>query len=286
MQALFLIGAGLMGSSFALAAKRAGAFARVIGYDVDARAAARARDKGVLDETVADIASGVRDCAAVAVAVPPQAIAPSVVAALRALDGRPAPIFDLGSVKAPVIEALSRLLGSVPAQFVPCHPLAGRELRGADAADATLFVGRRVFVTPVAATAPDALASVIRWWRGCGADVQVVTAAEHDAAVAATSHLPHLLASSYVATLAGRVAALQGFTGPGFRDFTRIAASDPELWRQILLENRVNLGADLTALIDALVRVRDGLAAGDDAALRSVLERGREAKERFRDGGG
>src|SRR5262249_28877524 len=187
---LFLIGAGLMGSSLALALKRARAFEHVIGYDVDARALARAKEMDVLDETVADIASGVRDCAAVAVAVPPQSIAPSVVAALRALGARTTPVFDLGSVKVPVIDGVSKLGVSSPAQFGPCHPLSGRELRGADAADATLFVGRRVFVTPVVETAPDALERVVRWWRACGADVQVVGAAEHDAAVAATSHLP------------------------------------------------------------------------------------------------
>jgi len=283
---LFLIGAGLMGSSFALAARRAGAFDRVIGYDVDSGTVVRARANGALDDGAPDIASGVHGCAAVAVAVPPQAIAASVVAALRALGSAAVPVFDLGSVKAPAIVSVARALGAMPAHFVPCHPLAGRELRGADAADAGLFVGRRVFVTPVAETSPTALAQVTQWWRACGADVHVVDAAEHDAAVAATSHLPHLLASTYVATLARRADALKRFTGPGFKDFTRIAAADPDLWRQILIENRANVSADLSALIEALVRVRDGLEAGDDARLRETLSLGRDAKERFRDGGG
>jgi len=283
---LFLIGAGLMGSSLAVALKRAGAFARVVGYDVDAATIARATASGVIDDAAPNLAAGARDCDAVAVAVPPQSIAATVVDVFRALGARSVPVFDLGSVKAPVIDGIVARMGSVPTPFVPCHPLAGRELRGTDAADGALFVGRRVFMTPLSSTSREARDAVAGWWRACGADVQVVGAAEHDAAVAATSHLPHLLSSAYVATLAERVDRLARFAGPGFKDFTRIAGADPELWRQILVANAHNVSADLTALIDVLERVRDGLAAGDEAALADALSRGAEAKGRFRDGGG
>ncbi|MFI4904969.1 MAG: prephenate dehydrogenase, partial [Burkholderiales bacterium] len=190
---------------------------------------------------------------------------------------------DAGSSKQDVVDAADAHLGAAAARFVPAHPIAGSERSGATAADAGLFRGRSVIVTPLATTAPAALATVEAMWRTAGAVVSRLDAAQHDRIFAAVSHLPHILAHTLVAELAARADAAALFThaGTGFGDFTRIAASSPEMWRDVALANRAALLAELDRFGEALAGVRATIAAGDGDALEALFARARAARLRW-----
>jgi len=281
MPRLFLIGVGLMGASFALAARRAGVFDRVVAYDVDDSAVAGAIAAGIVDAAEASVGSGSRGADAVLIAVPPSKIAACIAAVCDAGGASGAPVFDVGSVKAPVLAALCAQFGALPPRFVPCHPMAGAVGQGFTAADADLYRGRRVFLTPTPDTDAVALARVEGYWRACGADTRCVDANEHDRAVAATSHLPHLLAFAYMARFGGGPPELFDFAGPGFRDFTRIAAADPGLWRDIVLSNRDAVGTELAQLVQRLETLRQDLAAARGTHLEAVFAAGRDARAAY-----
>lgn len=255
-RSLLLIGTGLVGGSFALAARANGLFDRVVGVDRDAGALAEALRLGVVDET-ADSLPG--DCDAACVAVPVGGIAVRVREAAR----RAPLVFDVGSVKQPILDALA----PPPGHYVPCHPLAGSERSGVAAADATLFRGRAVALTPVAATNAAAIASVRGYWERLGARVVVESPGMHDDRVAMLSHLPHLLAFAFLET-AGRGHALESL-GEGFRDFTRIGAADGAMWADILHANGANVRRHLEAVIASL---RGFAATEDRSALRRRIE--------------
>ena len=238
-RSLLLVGTGLVGGSFALAAKAAGLFDRVVGLDRDAGALADAMAHGVVDATLCDPNESFQ---AACVAVPVAAIAERVRGAAQA-----APVvFDVGSVKQSVIDALR----PVPSGFVPCHPIAGGSRGGAALARADLFRGRPVVLTPTNATDPNAVAAVRRYWHAVGARVVMEDAAAHDERFAKLSHLPHLLAFAYV-ELAARTDDLHD-VGAGFRDFTRIAGADADVWTDILHANADPVLRHLDELIDGL----------------------------------
>src|SRR5205085_11183531 len=178
-------------------------------------------------------------------------------------------VTDAGSAKQDVVAAARDALDDAASRFVPAHPVAGSEQSGAAAADSTLFNGRNVILTPVRETAPEAYARIKALWETCGADVSTMTPAAHDRVLAAVSHLPHLLAFALVAELASRddAAELFAYAGSGFRDFTRIAASSPEMWRDIALANREALIADITRYRSALDAASQLIARGDGDAL-------------------
>jgi prephenate dehydrogenase len=279
MTHLFVIGTGLMGASFALAARQCAAFSVVTGFDTAPGAARQARLDGVLDHVATDLDAGVAAADAVLVAVPTGSIA-TAVASVAAAQHAAKPIFDLGSVKAPILAAL-RASGGIPPQFVPCHPMAGSEAQGAGAADAGLFRGRRVFLTPHEHSDAGVLERVAGWWRQCGADVVHCAADQHDRAVALTSHLPHLVAYAYMAHAGGAGTDVRPFAGPGFRDFTRIAASDPTLWRHILLDNRTAVLAALDGLVVELDALKGLLVEGRAEDLEAALRRGQASHRHF-----
>ena len=240
---LVLVGTGLIGGSFALAARASGLFDRIVGIDSNPDALETARALGIVD-----VGGPSFEPTAICIATPVSRIAECVAdAALRYPD---TPIFDVGSVKATVVEAL-RASGRVPRDFVPCHPIAGSETVGASAARADLFRGRSVIITPVEETDSDAVAKVESWWHQVGAAVTLADPRSHDRIVAATSHLPHLVAFALMELLHefddDNVSA---YIGDGFRDLSRIAASDPTIWSDILQENR-----------EAVLRLADHLAA-------------------------
>ena len=231
MSVLLLVGTGLIGGSFALAARAKGLFDHVVGIDSNPEALATARSLGIVEGTEASF-----DPTAICVATPVGRIAQCVAdAAARYPD---APIFDVGSVKAAVVDTL-RAGGGVPPNFVPCHPIAGSEKAGARAARADLFQRRSVIVTPVDETDPDTVATVESFWRRIGAVVTTQEPRAHDRIVAATSHLPHLVAFALMEVLdATGDNAVSAYIGDGFRDLSRIAASDPVVWSDILQTNR------------------------------------------------
>ncbi len=256
-RSLLLVGTGLVGGSFALAAKAAGLFDRVVGVDRDPDALAEALARGVVDQTTPQPSDGFQ---AACVAVPVAAIAECVREAAQAA----AVVFDVGSVKQSVLDALR----PVPPAFVPCHPIAGGSGGGAAAARANLFRGRPVVLTPARATDAAAVAVVRRYWQAVGARVVVEDAAAHDERFAMLSHLPHLVAFAYM-EMAARAADL-GDSGTGFRDFTRIAGADADVWADILAANADPVLRHLGELIDGLRDFATALGT-DRESLRSRI---------------
>ena len=255
-RSLLLIGTGLVGGSFALAAKAAGLFDRVVGMDRDPDALRQAVALGVVDQS----AYSMPDCDAACVAVPVGDIA----ACVRAAASHAEVVFDVGSVKQAVLDALQ----PPPANYVPCHPIAGSERAGPAAARADLFRQQVVSLTPTADTAAAATATVRGYWEQLGARVVVEAAADHDRRFALLSHLPHLVAFAFM-EVAGRAGSLAG-AGAGFRDFTRIAAADARIWADILHSNASGVRPYLDDLIDALQSLAKAAEDGGEALGRRL----------------
>jgi prephenate dehydrogenase len=280
---LALLGVGYIGGSLALAARDAGLVDRVVGYDVDARAAALGRERGVLDEVAGTPEAAVEGAALVVLAAPVASFEPLARRIAAAVPAR-ALVIDVGSVKAGVVAALEGILP--PGRFVGCHPIAGTERSGVAAADGTLFRGRPCFVCPGPRAQSEALAAATAFWEALGSRVLTLAPEPHDAVMAAVSHLPHVAAFALAASLADALPALEA-QGPAaapttsLRDTTRIAASSPPVWRDILLENRAHVLPLLRALQDRLADMGAAIAAGDAVALEAVLASGRATRQRL-----
>lgn len=277
---LALVGTGLIGGSFALALRRAGAVGRVIGVGRNPARLTLARELGLIDAAADWQQAAAADC--ILLALPVGETGP----ALRAL----APhlktgtvVTDAGSTKADVIDAARAALGPHFADFVPGHPIAGSEQSGPGAARVELFQGKKVVLTPEAETRPEAVDFVRGLWEQTGARVETLDAALHDRVFAAVSHLPHLAAYALVDELAQRADSdtFFAFAASGFRDFTRIAGSSPEMWRDVALANRAALLTELDAYIAALKGVRQAVDARDAAALLELFSRARAAREKW-----
>ena len=276
-----VVGVGLIGGSFALALKAAKLCGHVVGVGRSAANLQLARERGIVDS----IASGIGDADLVLLATP-VAQFPPLLAALAPQLKPSAIVTDAGSTKRDVVAAARAALGPKSAQFVPAHPIAGAEKSGAAAASAELFRGKRVVVAPLAENPAAAVRAVEEAWTACGARVSRMSAEEHDAVFAAVSHLPHLLAYALVHEFAGRgdSARLFGYAAGGFRDFTRIASSHPEMWRDICVANRVPLLAELDRYAAKLQALRPLLERGDGAALERLFAEARAARGRWLDG--
>ena len=266
-RSLLLVGTGLIGGSFALAAKANGVFDHVVGLDRSREALDEAQRLGIIDER-AETMAGNHD--AVCIAVPVGGIAASV----RAAAPRAPVVFDVGSVKSAIVEALA----PAPANFVPCHPIAGSERQGPAAARADLFDGRLVVLTPVAGTDAAATAAVRAYWEAIGGRVVVDSAAGHDERFAVLSHLPHLVAFAFM-EVAGRSGSLEG-AGGGFRDFTRIAAADADVWTDILHANAPRVRRYANELIRALQSFADAAHSGG-STLRARIDAAAQIKRTF-----
>jgi prephenate dehydrogenase len=269
---LGVIGCGLMGGSFALALREAGQVRRIVGHSRARASAERARALGVIDEVADSPDEAARGSDLVLLAVPVAATG-EVLATLRdALDPQ-ALCMDVGSTKRDVVEAAAAALGDRVRQFVPAHPIAGAERAGVDHAHAGLYRDRLVVLTPDAGHDPARVQRARSLWERVGARVQQMDPGSHDRVFAAVSHLPHLLAYAFYDSIASRPdgAALLDLAGPGFRDFTRIAAGEPAMWRDILLANREEVLRQATAFRVALDSLEALLAKGDAAALHARL---------------
>src|ERR671936_340098 len=241
---LAVIGVGLIGGSFALALKEGGKVSHVVGVGRNRANLELARERGIIDAIAGD--AGAAACGAdVVLLAAPVAQFAAIFAQLKDCN---ALITDAGSTKRDVVAAARAALGERIGQFVPAHPVAGAEKSGAAAASAELFKARRVVLTPLKENPPRAIAQVQSLWEACGARVTRLDAEEHDAVLAAVRHLPHLLAYALVHDVARRDNAEQLFSyaAGGFRDFTRIASSHPEMWRDICIANRDALLAEVT----------------------------------------
>ena len=282
IEKLVIVGVGLIGGSFALALKGAGAVGRVIGVGRGARNIRRALELGIIDAAGAADAETLKDADLVLLAVPAGQMR-AVMRSIAPLLGPKTVVTDAGSTKGDVVGFARRELKAALSRFVPGHPIAGTEKSGADAAFAGLYRGRRVVLTPLAENEPGALALVRAAWERCGASVSELRPREHDTVLAAVSHLPHVLAYALVDQVARHKNAKQLFSyaAGGFRDFTRIAASHPEMWRDICLANRKALLAEIDRYGGKLERVRRMLARGDARALDGLFSGAREARNRW-----
>jgi len=280
---LGLIGVGLIGGSLAAAWRAAGAVTSVSGYDIDPSALTKARSLGIIDRVAQDVADAVADAEVVVLAVPVGRMA-AVLTDVAAAVPATAVITDVGSTKGDVIAAAHAALGTGSSfgRFVPGHPIAGRELPGVEHADAKLFNGKLVILTPTEQTQPEAVATIERAWSATGARVERMDAAEHDRVFAAVSHLPHLLSFALVAAIAAAPDGERkfGFAGAGFRDFTRIAASSPVMWRDIALANRSALGTELRTYRALLEQLQAAIDNGDAATVERVFDVASRARRR------
>ena len=277
---LVVVGVGLIGGSAAAALKRAGAVGRVVGVGRGRANLARALELGVIDEAADDLGSAAHGADAVLIAVPVQQIR-AVLEKLADAARAGVIITDAGSTKRDFVAAIREVIGGRAPGMVPAHPIAGAELTGVDAAAATLFEGRRVVLTPLPESEPRAVALVESMWSACGARVTRMSAEHHDEVFSAVSHLPHVLAYTLVDLIAARENAeeLFSFAASGFRDFTRIAGSSPEMWRDICLANADRIAADLEDFQRALAEVSRQVRTGDAEGLRRIFEAARAARE-------
>ncbi len=274
---LGVIGCGLMGGSFAMACRRSGLVRRVVGYSKSPSTTEKARKLGIIDVAAESALLAVAGSDIVLLAVP-VAATEATFRAIRHLIEPGVLLMDVGSTKRDVVDAGRRVLKESLPSFVPAHPIAGKESAGIDQADAALYNGRQVILTPLPQTLPELVQKATDVWSALGAQVLRMTPENHDAAFAAVSHLPHLLAYAYFNAVARQPAGRDylSLAGPGFRDFTRIAASDPTIWRDILIANREEVlkqSARMRHSLDALeLAIRSGNAEALEDLIRSASE--------------
>lgn len=274
-----IIGAGLIGGSFALALKQAGAARHIVGLGRSPEAMARALALGLVDEVCTTPAVALRGADLVLLAAPVAQTGPILASLLPHLEAHTI-VTDAGSTKSDVVAAARAAFGARIGQFVPGHPIAGSEANGPDAARVDLYRGKKTVLTPLPENREADVDKVAAAWRACGAVIHRLTPAQHDKVFAAVSHLPHLLAFALVDETAAKphAALLFEYAASGFRDFTRIAGSSPEMWRDISLANRDALLGELDAYLAQLTNVRAMLAAGDGAALENVYAKAQRAR--------
>ena len=270
---LGLIGCGLMGGSFALALKRAGLVKRVVGYSKSPSTTERARLMGVIDIEAPSALLAVSGADIVLIAVP-VAATEATFKAIKHLVTPQMLIMDVGSTKRDVIDAGRRALREHIGTFVPTHPITGKEVSGVEHADADLYAGRQVILTPIERTMSTQLQKAVDLWTALGCRVLKMSPEQHDAAFAAVSHLPHLIAFALMNSIAGQPQGKDylSLAGPGFRDFTRIAASDPKIWRDILVSNREELLTQSKIFQRNLQALELMISSGNSEALEGLLE--------------
>lgn len=269
---LGLIGCGLMGGSFALALKKAGLVQRVVGYSKSPTTTARALQMGVIDVEAPSALLAAAGADLVLLAVPVGA----TEATLKSIKHLVTPemlIMDVGSTKGDVVQAARNALGNQIASFVPAHPNTGKEVAGVAHADADLYCGAKVILTPTERTLTSHLHKAQALWTALECDVRVMSPETHDAAFAAVSHLPHMLAFAMMQSVMRQpqADAFLSIAGPGFRDFTRIAAGDPKMWRDILLANKTEVLAQAAQFKHAVQAFEDVLQSDNAQALEDMI---------------
>jgi prephenate dehydrogenase len=275
-----IVGVGLIGGSFALALKAAGAAKHIVGMGRSAEVMARALELGLVDEVTESAQHAMRGADLVLIAAPVAQTKNILQSLLPFLEPQTV-ITDAGSTKSDVVAAVRAVLGPRINQFVPGHPIAGRESNGPDAAIPNLYRGKKTVITALPENPAALVERVESAWRLCGAIIHRLTPEEHDKVFAAVSHLPHLLAYALVDDIAAKPHAdlLFQYAASGFRDFTRIAGSSPEMWRDISLANRDAMLVELDAYLAQLTKLRALLQAADGAGLESVYANAQRARQ-------
>jgi prephenate dehydrogenase len=279
LKKIVIFGVGLIGGSFALALRRANAVQEVVGFGRSVTTLEEAKKLGIIDRIGADAGREVADADMVLLATPVGQMA-EIMARIAPYLGAHTQVTDGGSTKGDVVAAARANMGDKIAQFVPAHPIAGAEKSGAAAALADLYQGKKVVLTPLPENSTEAVAQVRKAWQLCGALVTELTAQQHDEVFAAVSHLPHLLSFALVHDLAQRPnkEQLLSFAASGFRDFTRIAASSPEMWRDICLANRDALMSELQQYTAELNVIHQALEKNDADKLQEIFSLAREVR--------
>jgi len=280
---LGLIGCGLMGGSFALALKRAGLVKRVVGYSKSPSTTERARLMGVIDVEAPSALLAVSGADIVLLAVPVSATE-ATFKAIRHLITPNTLLMDVGSTKRDVVDAARRVLRDHVGCFVPAHPITGKEVSGVEHADADLYTGKQVILTPIERTFTVQLQKAVDVWTALGCDVIKMSPQSHDAAYAAVSHLPHLIAFALMNGIGGQSRGKEylSLAGPGFRDFSRIAASDPKMWRDVLIANREELLDQSKIFQQALQSLEKLITSGDGDALENLIEQASQTRANWR----
>ncbi|MBU1656521.1 MAG: prephenate dehydrogenase/arogenate dehydrogenase family protein [Gammaproteobacteria bacterium] len=285
LRRLAIIGVGLIGGSLARALRQAGMVGEVVGCGRGRANLEKAVELGVIDRFSHEVGEAVEGADMVFVAVPLGAMR-ETFAAMRGHLAEDAVITDGGSAKASVVADARAAFGELPANFVPGHPIAGTEQNGVEASFPELYHNRRVILTPLCGTDPAATAQVDVMWRACGADVNYMTVEHHDEVLAATSHLPHMLAFGLVDALARMKEndEIFRYAAGGFRDFTRIASSNPVMWRDICVANRDALSRMLATFAGEMRELADTIGKGDGDHLLEIFQRAKRARDRYVDG--
>jgi len=281
---LVIIGVGLIGGSLARALREQGAVGEIVGCGRGKENLEKAVELGVIDRYTHDAGEAVKDADMIFLAVPLGAMA-ATFAAIKPHLADDAIMTDGGSVKGCLIRDAEAVFGTVPSNFVPGHPIAGTEHNGVEASFPELYQNRRIILTPLTTTNPDALQRVTDMWQLCGAEVTNMDVEHHDEVLAATSHLPHMLAFSLVDSLAQMKEndEIFRYAAGGFRDFTRIASSNPVMWRDICLANQNALGNMLHRFADEITDLANALKEGDGKHLLDTFERAKAARDRYVD---
>ena len=276
---LALIGCGLMGGSFALALREAGLVETIVGFSASEKTRQRAVELKVIDQACASVAEAVQGADLVLLAVPVGAMHASFAAMRDVLQANTL-LMDVGSTKCDVIAAAQASLGERLSCFVPAHPIAGKEVAGIEHAESTLYQERRTILTPLPQTGIHRLQAAHDVWSAIGSHVSTMTPEAHDTTFAAVSHLPHMLAFAAVNALMAQPqgAAFLDMAGPGFRDFSRIAASDASVWRDILSANKTEVLTQVAHFRSALDQFETALKAGDTAVLQHLIQQASDVR--------
>ena len=282
LKKIVIFGVGLIGGSFAAALRKAGAVEEIVGIGRSEASLGRALQLNLIDVASTITAEALRGADLVLVAAP-VAQTEAILSAIKPWLEPQTVVTDAGSIKGEVVGAAARALGDKIAQFVPGHPIAGSEANGPDAAIADLYVGKKVVLTPLPQNAPAHIERVAAAWQQCGAVIHTLSVEKHDAVFAAVSHLPHLLAYALVDDIASKPHAdlLFQYAASGFRDFTRIAGSSPEMWRDISMANQPAILNELDAYIAQLTRFRALLAQKDGAAMEGMFANAQRARNEW-----
>lgn len=285
MKKLVIFGVGLIGGSVALALKKSGNPPQIVGVGRTQESLKAALDLGVIDVATSDISFALKDADLVLIATP-VAQTPAILAAIKPHLSAHTIITDAGSTKGDVLAYAHEVLGEKSSQFVGGHPIAGAEKSGVTASMSDLYINKNVVITPTQNTLPKAISIAKQLWQTCGANVSEMSAETHDSIFAAVSHLPHLLAFALVDDIASRPNAAQlfGFAASGFRDFTRIAGSHPEMWRDISLANKSALLNELNAFETELSTLKTMLQNEDSVGLQALFERASVARNAWANG--
>ncbi len=280
-----LIGCGLMGGSFALAARRAGWAPHIVGYSASASSRQKALSMGVIDLAVDSIEEAVEDADLVLLAVPVKATEACFQALAPSLKST-ALLMDVGSTKSDIVAAALATLGDKLPCFVPVHPIAGKEVAGIEHSEADLYLDRALIVTPMPSSGSTQVQMAKQIWKSLGSYITELTPAAHDAAFAAVSHLPHLLAYAIIRGIFQQKngAELLSLGGPGFRDFSRIAASDPVVWRDILSTNRDQVLLQISHFKDALNDFENAIQNNNPQALEAMIRQASDLRFNWRMG--